>query len=905
MTEVKEAEKMSFYAHGKRQKSDEVISRTRLADNIRHGEWEDLIADYQEATKSSTQRNKKSALPLFTPSIITGKSRQAELDFMDFSPTGLVAVCFEKEDEDLFDKLKSDPHVAMVYHGIDAEIVSLFKVEMSRTEEAHKLAVAAVHKYCESSDYKGIMSLANNLGATVLVSHDPGCVDKDAEPLLYKESLSESKPTDSDDLDDSDAAMAEDDELSKQQVIEENERIEASLERMVNVGSANEHEQKNSTYAIMKMVEEEAGAPLFFHRRGVLYRLAEDDTQLIPLLKDKIPDIITEHIGFYRITKENKMIYTLMPTHLINTLFSSGDEFAAEVKTLYHHHVILPDYSITSGNGYYEEIKSYMSADVESPQLDPANISESDVEWALEMVDKLLSGFVFENEASRTNFIGYIITHPLHAIIKGNKPMLVVHAPKPGTGKTLLLDAPSLIWTGEEFSRHFLRENKLTDSDELEKKIIGVLNENPESLVFDNVTRDVGDTLLSLMLTGSKVTGRLLGKSHPVNLEINAILAINGNNIQIVKDMMRRVYWVRLKTTTMDLSAREFEIPDLPAWILENRADLQRAFFILILNGLKEGTPASTVNFPSFNSWARMIDQILSANGIEEFLAPQEEVVDEDLAIYCNMIEVIFGEFGRDPFSMSDILHIASYLDPVEKPLMLPNMDGNTGSDDDDRESKESHDYLGDKVTGKTERGRAGSLGRIFQSEFNDNIFGGHRVVKIPRTKFGTQYKLVDITEGADDDSLKNESTSNDRVRSFFNASALENEVLKLTSEFGVNPFTLDQLSKKYGDGGIQIATFLQLVSANDEEVNNHKVKHSADLSKFRFSSSSLKQVETYLSSLVADGKPVAEATIDYLYDPDLAGDIKEAFFDAIHSESLIDEHEVSNKDGYFYFKKG
>ena len=197
------------------------------------------------------------------------------------------------------------------------------------------------------------------------------------------------------------------------------------------------------------------------------------------------------------------------------------------------------------------------------------------------------------------------------------RPLHLIDAPTPGTGKGLLADMLTIPATGR--SAEIMAEGR--DDEEWRKRITAILIRAPGFILIDNVRRRVDSSALAAVLTAGHWTDRLLGQSKTVTLPVRAVWLATGNNVGLSNEMARRSVWIRLDARRDTPWTRtDFRHPQLGAWALEHRGRLIHACLTLIQAWLAAGRPAGTATLGSFETWATTIGGILAVAGVPGFL---------------------------------------------------------------------------------------------------------------------------------------------------------------------------------------------------------------------------------------------------------------------------------------------
>ena len=861
MISANESEKFSFYPNSKKQRSSEHIYRVDLANKIREGAWQDEVEIYKGTTKKLAKSNKKSALCLYLPSIYTECARQSSLDQGDFEHTNFIPVSFERQEKkkpDLYDRLGQDPHVGLLYYDIDDNIVALFKTEHIITLSEHEQAYSATIKYCESQNYKKVIGSSSQIADYYKISYDPNCKDKYAESLIYKEKAEPLEKIEDGEL--SEVTEQDYQALATKPEVEKVEIQEDVRDQLIidpfETESGNKYiftdsayvdafERKKDVISAWKELTEKRDDPLLYHQEDVICYLQEKQKKtaydellpqlvLNPLAKSKIESVLGESVKFYKF-KRDRAIKADAPQRLINDLFDSGNEFTPELKRIYRHPVILPSGGYTEKPGYYEEIKAYVECKPQIP-WDEIPIDNESVKNAMELISKQYSGFDFENAPSFANTLGFSFIYPLRPIIKGNIPMFVVSAPAYGTGKTFLLDLVHTLWNRNTIPKAILTENQQSGAEETKKSIETFLMEGLWNLCFDNVKREINDTIFGALLTTAELMCRKLGGHQSAALDADIVLSMNGINLEMTEDLRRRIYWARLKVNRMDLSKREFKLPNPDKWILENQDELMAAYFIIIKNWRVKSNKGSNIEFPSFTQFAQLIDQVLIDAGETNFLGYQEEVVDDDLKRNCFLISELFKSIPKDerdenetqPFAISDYMDIISYTDAPEEPS-LTGFEDDSDKDESAPLVEDGKNILGSKVYGRTLATRTQSAGKYFR-KIVGNVFGYLKLIAVPNEKGAALYKIVEIDEN-NIDKVKSIPGTQELLPAQVLVESINNLILK----HGTEPFSYSHLAYSDKSTANELATYLRCLFMTDSLINGYKVLYTENEQRFQF----------------------------------------------------------------------
>lgn len=387
--------------------------------------------------------------------------------------------------------------------------------------------------------------------------------------------------------------------------------------------------RRDITEAAIKALTKSNTPPVLFSRSGSIVRVEidEEDNPLIHSMGvDSLSGRLDRIANFARI-KNNFTVYIPPPTDVVKDILSLGRWPFPPLWGISQTPIIKPDGDILDQPGYDTETKNLY---IPAPKFKLPLISEtptsSDVDAAKKLLQEIIIDFPWENESSKTNMIGAMITPILHLNINGLTPMFLIDAPQSGTGKTLLAHIIALIATGKDLEAI----TAPTNEEEWRKIITSMLREGRKLIVIDNVRGKLNSTSLISILTAKKFTDRILGMSEMTKLPHRAIWIGTGNNIQTDIEMMRRCYKSKInaKRARAWQNDKEFKHPDLTKWVLEERANIVAAILILARNWIKAGKPQprDLPRIGGFENWVNTIGGILQYNGFNNFLSNTDEM---------------------------------------------------------------------------------------------------------------------------------------------------------------------------------------------------------------------------------------------------------------------------------------
>ena len=265
----------------------------------------------------------------------------------------------------------------------------------------------------------------------------------------------------------------------------------------------------------------------------------------------------------------------------------------------------------------------------------------------------LLVDFPFKSDADLQNFLGLLLTPIVAPALDGNRPMHLLHAPLERTGKTkLAAEVFGGVILGRETPAMQLTEN----DEERDKRIIAMLLQGETMLHLDNLTAYVDSAAVSSLLTAATYSGRLLGASRIINLRNNLTVVASGNNVQASGEIAKRIVPIMLQPKNAHPERRtDFQHPDLPAYVRENRCRILSCLLGMVENWLASGKPPHKTLLGGFESWSGVVGGILAANGFMHWRAnesawqAQADPKGAEMEAFVTLWEKIFGDADVAP----------------------------------------------------------------------------------------------------------------------------------------------------------------------------------------------------------------------------------------------------------------
>ena len=256
---------------------------------------------------------------------------------------------------------------------------------------------------------------------------------------------------------------------------------------------------------------------------------------------------------------------------------------------------------------------------VRFPEI-PKLPSRVHAEIALDALEGLFSSMPFVAPVDRAVAVSAVLT-VCSRNAYDTAPMHAVTAPTAGSGKSMIVDAVTVLATGRRAAVMALGKNV----EETEKRLGGALLSGDPVLALDNCEAGIGGDLLCQMLTQASVKYRVLGGSKIPELSTKIFVTATGNNLVVLSDMTRRTVLCRIDPKTERPELREFDTPDPVAIARQRRSELVAAALTVLRAYVVAGRPVQASPLGSFEGWSRTVRDAMLWLGSADPIGSMEE----------------------------------------------------------------------------------------------------------------------------------------------------------------------------------------------------------------------------------------------------------------------------------------
>lgn len=323
-----------------------------------------------------------------------------------------------------------------------------------------------------------------------------------------------------------------------------------------------------------------------------------------------IRERVTQACCLYKEQEQNgniEMILMRPPSWLLESIYQRGN-YGGSMRPLagiVQSPTLRLDGSIVQLPGYDNQTGLIYQPIGQFPKI-PDQPTREDALKAAEELLEVLADFPMRDDTDRSAWLAMVLSMIGRTCIDGYVPLFAVTANVRGAGKSLLVDAATLIAYGQRAGRQAFTR----DEDEMRKIITSVGLAGIPCVLFDNLDTQLGGAALDAAITSSIWSDRILGQSKMTeDMPLKTIWAATGNNMTFGTDVGRRVLPIRLQSQLEQPEDRSgFKHPDLLAWVSEFRPRLAAAALTILRAYFVAGCPKQCGgDWGSFEPWSAVI----------------------------------------------------------------------------------------------------------------------------------------------------------------------------------------------------------------------------------------------------------------------------------------------------------
>ncbi len=356
---------------------------------------------------------------------------------------------------------------------------------------------------------------------------------------------------------------------------------------------------------------------------GVMLPQIEDGT------KDVIIDRLSQCVNYVSVSSSGRRIVN--PPDIVARMITARPELPGipSIKGIATSPFFSRDGKLISEPGFDPEtgVFLFIRDGLRLPKLDT---SKEGVAKAVELIEDLICDFPFEDASSKAHAIGFLLTPFVREMIHGPTPMFLFNAPKPGSGKTLLMTTLARVFVGDAVA--FTSAPQF--EEEWRKRLTSLFKEGVTHGLFDNLAK-FGSEALNTALTAPDCIwkDRLLGRNETPHLPIRCTWGATANNFEGTEEELRRCINIRINPNNENpASRRGFKHADLKRFAESNRPQLLGAVVTIVKAWVEAGQTEYSEAEPlmgSFENFCRIVGGILEFAGYVGFLSNREEFLEQ------------------------------------------------------------------------------------------------------------------------------------------------------------------------------------------------------------------------------------------------------------------------------------
>lgn len=309
-----------------------------------------------------------------------------------------------------------------------------------------------------------------------------------------------------------------------------------------------------------------------------------------------------------------------------------------------------PDGSLLDAKGYDERSGYYLASDLKVTV--PETPTREDATDALAVLKRLFREFPFVTAVDLAVALALLLTSLVRTIVD-NVPLFGISAPVRGTGKSTAIEVTAAVATG----RRAALVAATNDQDELRKRLEAALLAGAPLINLDNLNGVLHSDLLCQAITQSLLWIRPLGLSTQVEVFLNTLFCVNGNNLSIAGDLARRTLMCRLDPRCERPEERKFTGNPVNE-ALADRATYVSAALTVLRAFILAAPRLELSRFGSFEQWSDLVRSALVWAGEADPCDSRVGIMAEDpeLVALAAVLTAWFAKFGIRAVTVQQVL---------------------------------------------------------------------------------------------------------------------------------------------------------------------------------------------------------------------------------------------------------
>ncbi len=369
--------------------------------------------------------------------------------------------------------------------------------------------------------------------------------------------------------------------------------------------------------------------------------------QLLPA--ESLRELLTRHSLLSKTNAKGEMVPAHPTSWLVNGILARAVwPGLRSLSGISHAPVLRPDGTIHQEPGYDPEtgVLFLPEPGIEFPNIHP-EVCIEDAEIARDELLEVVCDFPIASNAHKSVWLASVLTPLARHAFEGCAPLTLVDSNIRGSGKTLLVQAASLIALGRPVSVSAYAHDQV----ELQKRITAIAIAGEPVVLLDNLSGTFGNGTLDRALTSLRWQDRILGRNENVDLPLHTVWFATGNNVEVAADTSRRLVHIRLDCLSESPEERSgFRHPDLLQWVGENRPRLVAGALTILRAYFNAGCPRRDVPaFGSFEGWSGLVRQAVIWVGLPDPCTTRTALAQTSDSVVGNLRDFIAAWTTYDP----------------------------------------------------------------------------------------------------------------------------------------------------------------------------------------------------------------------------------------------------------------
>jgi len=351
--------------------------------------------------------------------------------------------------------------------------------------------------------------------------------------------------------------------------------------------------------------------------------------------------------------RSDEWVSTIPPIWAIQQLANRGEWRLPVLSGVSESPTLRPDGTVLENPGYDEETGVWLETRDSYPRV-KKHPDRADAANAAHSILEVFEDFPVVNAFDRSAILAALLTVVCRDAIAGPVPLFTVDARVAGTGKSLLVDAISIIYCG----RKPAVMAQSTEEAEERKRLFAIALEGSSLVLIDNLTLPLGSGALDAALTSGTVSDRVLGQSETKTVPWRAVVFATGNNIQVRGDTGRRVIPINLDAEIEQPEERTgWKHDPLREWVTNHRCRLVTDCLTIIRAFFMAGLPKiDRTAIGSFEAWDEIIRGPIMWLGLPDPAQGRARVrseADSGLETLRSLLHAWYGIYQETPTSIA------------------------------------------------------------------------------------------------------------------------------------------------------------------------------------------------------------------------------------------------------------